>query len=52
MDIKQAAESLMVAESTKQPIPPFTSSTEVISVDDAYNIQLYQIQKKLNKEQL
>lgn len=49
MDIKQAAETLMAAESTKQPIPPFTSSTEVISVDDAYNIQLYQIKKKVEQ---
>lgn len=49
MDIKRAAESLMIAESTGQPIPPFTSSTEVISVDDAYQIQLYQIQKKVEQ---
>lgn len=49
MDIKRAAESLMIAESTRQPIPPFTSSTEVISVDDAYQIQLYQIQKKVEQ---
>lgn len=46
MDIQQGAKLLRVAEMNKQPIAPFTSSTE-ISVDDAYRIQLLQIQDKI-----
>lgn len=45
MDIQQGAQLLKLAEMNKQPIAPFTSSTE-ISVDDAYRIQLLQIQEK------
>ena len=51
MDIQQAANTLLEAERLKQPIAPFTSSTE-ISVDDAYRIQLLQIEKKLENAQL
>ncbi|HWK22156.1 MAG TPA: 2-keto-4-pentenoate hydratase [Ureibacillus sp.] len=47
MDIQLAAEQLLEAESSKQPIAPFTSTVENITVDDAYNIQLYQIRKKV-----
>lgn len=45
MDIQQGAQLLKLAEMNKQPIAPFTSSTD-ISVDDAYRIQLLQIQEK------
>lgn len=45
MDIQQGAQLLRLAEMNKQPIAPFTSSTD-ISVDDAYRIQLLQIQEK------
>ncbi|TDL72494.1 2-keto-4-pentenoate hydratase [Rhodococcus qingshengii] len=47
MDIQKAATALMEAEKEKKPIAPFTSSTEEISVDDAYKIQLYQIRRKV-----
>lgn len=46
MDIQHGAQLLRLAEQNKQPIAPFTSSTE-ISVDDAYRIQLFQIQEKI-----
>ncbi len=49
MDIQKAAMALMKAENEKKPIAPFTSSTEKISVDDAYQIQLHQIQQKVDK---
>jgi len=49
MNIRQAAEMLLEAERTKKTIAPFTSSIEIISVDDAYAIQLYQIQKKVDQ---
>lgn len=49
MEILQAANALMKAEINKNPIDPFTSSTEVISVDDAYQIQLEQIRHKVDK---
>jgi 2-keto-4-pentenoate hydratase len=49
MDIQKAATALMVAENEKEPIGPFTSSTEEISVEDAYNIQLFQIRQKVAK---
>lgn len=49
MDIKKAATALMEAENEKKPIAPFTSSTEEISVEDAYNIQLFQIRQKVEK---
>ena len=46
MDIQKAAVALLEAERVKKPIAPFTSSTD-ISVDDAYQIQLLQIEEKL-----
>lgn len=49
MDIQKAATALMEAEDVKKPIAPFTSSTEEISVEDAYNIQLLQIRQKVEK---
>ena len=51
MDIQKAAFDLLAAERLKKPIEPFTSSTE-ISVDDAYRIQLLQINEKLKEAQL
>lgn len=47
MEIKFAAEKLIVAELTKEPIAPLTSTMKSISVEDAYAIQLYQIRKKV-----
>ncbi|MDN3014702.1 2-keto-4-pentenoate hydratase [Paenibacillus sp. BSR1-1] len=47
MDIQKAATALLEAEIHKKPIEPFTSSPEVISVDDAYQIQLQQIRRKV-----
>ena len=47
MDIQQAAHRLLEAEFGKKPIEPFTSSAGVISVDDAYQIQLQQIRCKV-----
>ncbi len=51
MDIQKAAFDLLMAEKTKTPIDPFTSSTE-ISTDDAYRIQLLQIEEKLEDAHL
>lgn len=51
MNIQQAAQALLTAERLKQPIVPFTSSTD-ISVDDAYKIQLVQMEEKLKDAQL
>jgi 2-keto-4-pentenoate hydratase len=47
MVIQKAAEALLQAEMDKKPIAPFTSSTDPISVQEAYQIQLYQINKKV-----
>ena len=51
MDIQKAAVALLEAERVKKPIAPFTSSTD-ISVDDAYQIQLLQIEEKLKSAKL
>lgn len=51
MDIQKASQALLDAEKNKTPIEPFTS-TEKITVDDAYHIQLLQIQKKLESANL
>lgn len=48
MDRKIIGEQLLEAERLKQPIAPLTSTTENISVEDAYAIQLYQIRKKVD----
>jgi len=47
MDIQLAGEKLLAAERTKEAIAPFTSNAEEITVQDAYDIQLYQIRKKI-----
>lgn len=49
MDIQAAAEKLKQAEKNKAPIAPFTSLAEAISVEDAYQIQLLQIQEKVER---
>lgn len=46
MDIQQAAQQLAQAEQTKQPIAPFTDTVPTITVDDAYRIQLAQVEAK------
>lgn len=46
MDIQQAAKQLLQAEQTKKPIAPFTETEPTITVDDAYRIQLAQIEAK------
>lgn len=51
MNIVEASERLEQAEKTKVPIEPLTSST-TITVDDAYRIQLHQIEGKLAESQL
>ena len=43
MDIQKASQALLEAEKNKTPIEPFTS-TEKITVDDAYHIQLLKVQ--------
>ncbi|MGG3466721.1 fumarylacetoacetate hydrolase family protein [Neobacillus pocheonensis] len=47
MDIQKAATALLEAEVHKKPIDPFTSSADIISVDEAYQIQLQQIRRKV-----
>lgn len=49
MDIERAAFMLMEAETNKKAIEPFTSSTESISVDEAYQIQLEVVRQKQEK---
>ena len=51
MNIQTASQALLDAEKNKLPIEPFTSTTK-ISVDDAYHIQLLQIQNKLESANL
>lgn len=46
MDIQQAAQQLLQAEQTKQAIAPLTETYPAITVDDAYRIQLAQIEAK------
>lgn len=46
MDIQQAAQALRQAENTKQAIAPLTETYPTITVDDAYRIQLAQIDAK------
>lgn len=43
------AQSLLKAYDTKQPIPPLTTSHPSITVDEAYRIQLLQIDERLNQ---
>jgi 2-keto-4-pentenoate hydratase len=49
MNVKSIADQLLKAEETKQPILPLTEMYPTISIDDAYRIQLAQIETK--KEQ-
>ncbi|MEI4771780.1 2-keto-4-pentenoate hydratase [Psychrobacillus sp. FJAT-51614] len=49
MNIVAAAEALLQAEKEKKTIAPFTSSIEAISIEDAYQIQIYQIEKKVEQ---
>ena len=49
MNIVAAAEALLQAEKEKKPIAPFTSLIEEISIKDAYQIQIYQIEKKVEQ---
>ena len=46
MDIQRAAQQLIQAEQTKQPIAPLTKTMPIITADDAYRIQLAQIAVK------
>ncbi|MBM7609404.1 2-keto-4-pentenoate hydratase [Lysinibacillus composti] len=48
MNIQAAANALLEAERSKNPIAPFTSLSEEITVQDAYGIQLQYIQSKLD----
>ena len=43
------AQSLLKAYDTKQPIPPLTTSYPSITLDEAYRIQLLQIDERLNQ---
>lgn len=47
MDIQLIGEKLLEAERTKQMIAPLTEQLEQITADEAYDIQLYQIKKKI-----
>ena len=49
MNIQQIAEQLLNAEKTSQPIAPLTDFFPEISVDEAYAIQLQQVQEKVEK---
>lgn len=46
MNIQEAAQRLAQAERTKQPIAPLTETNPNMTVDDAYRIQLAQIEEK------
>ena len=48
MNIEKIAEQLLAAEQTKQPIQPLTETYTAISPKEAYEIQLAQIQRKIN----
>ena len=45
---KKAAEALLAAYADKTPIAPLTSTFEGLSIEDAYKIQLAQIDKFLD----
>ncbi|AXF57212.1 2-keto-4-pentenoate hydratase [Salicibibacter kimchii] len=49
MDIQVEADRLLKAEKNKQSIEPLTDTFPEITVDEAYNIQLKQIQEKVSK---
>ena len=49
MEIQKIARKLLDAELFKQPIAPLTESETSITADDAYRIQLYQIERKVSE---
>lgn len=49
MSVVTIAESLLEAYQTKKPIAPLTATKPDITVDEAYQIQLLQIEKKLSE---
>lgn len=49
MEIQTIARKLLDAELFKQPIAPLTESEAQITADDAYRIQLHQIQQKVSE---
>ncbi|SDG76123.1 2-keto-4-pentenoate hydratase [Planococcus glaciei] len=49
MELQKIAQQLRDAENTKQPIAPLTETAAGITPDDAYRIQLLQIEQKLRE---
>ena len=49
MEIQTVARKLLDAELFRQPIAPLTESETQITADDAYRIQLHQIQQKVSE---
>ena len=49
MEIQAIAQKLLNAELSKQPIAPLTESEPNITADDAYRIQLHQIEQKVSE---
>ena len=49
MEIQAIAQKLLNAELSKQPIAPLTEIEPSITADDAYRIQLYQIEQKVSE---
>jgi len=49
MDLQTIAQKLRDAEISKQPIAPLTETEKNITADDAYRIQLHQIQQKISE---
>lgn len=48
VNVQDIAHALIQAEKTKIPITPITSSTDLVSVDEAYQIQLEFVKHKLS----
>ena len=49
MEFQLIAQKLLEAEMFKQPIAPLTEKETSITADDAYRIQLYQIEQKVSE---
>ena len=49
MEIQAIAQKLLNAELSKQPIAPLTEIEPNITADDAYRIQLHQIEQKVSE---
>ncbi|KOF10190.1 2-keto-4-pentenoate hydratase [Planococcus glaciei] len=49
MELQKIAQQLRNAENTKQPIAPLTETAAGITPDDAYRIQLLQIEQKISE---